>query len=57
MAELVVIGAEHKVRELRRVSEHQAVLRERLAERIRTRSLDVDIEAAEYVRAHGWVHE
>lgn len=54
LAELVILGANEKVARLRSGRGVQQALRERLAERIRTRRLPVDPKAAEEVRQTGW---
>jgi hypothetical protein len=53
--ELVILGANAKVAELRSERDAQAALRRRAADRIRERRpLPIDREAAEEVRRSGW---
>jgi hypothetical protein len=54
MGELVVLGANAKLAELRSERQGHADLRHRLAQRVRSRKLPVSREAAEEVRASGW---
>jgi hypothetical protein len=54
MGELVVLGAQVKLAEVRGEREGRATLRQRLADRVRQRELQVSIEAADEVRASGW---
>jgi len=54
LAELVILGAREKLERLRASRGEQHRLRERLAERVRTRQLPVDPDAAEDVRRTGW---
>ena len=54
LAELVVLGAHEKLERLRSSRGEQHRLRQRLAERVRTRQLPVDPDAAEDVRRNGW---
>ena len=54
LGELVVLGAEAKLMRLRSQRENQALVRRRLAERIRTGELTVDLDAAEEVRRTGF---
>ena len=54
LAELVILGAHAKVARLRSGRGAQQALRERLAQRIRTRRLPVEPKAAEEVRRTGW---
>jgi hypothetical protein len=55
LPELVILGAHEKLARLR--AERDSVLerRRRLADRIRSRQLPVDVEAAEEVRRSGWM--
>lgn len=55
MSELVILGAEEKVKRLRVEREDTKALRRRLAERIRFGHLPVDPDAAAEVRRTGWV--
>ncbi|MEI7714498.1 MAG: hypothetical protein WCI78_00165 [Mycobacterium sp.] len=57
LSELVILGAAAKVASIRVDRASGAALRRRLADRIRSRSLPVDAEAAEQARRTGWVHE
>jgi hypothetical protein len=52
--ELVILGADHKVAQLRAAREDIASRRGRLADRIRRRDLPVDRTAADEVRRTGW---
>ena len=54
LGELVVLGATAKLAAIRDERESGAALRARLADRIRSRSLPVDVDAAEHVRRTGW---
>jgi hypothetical protein len=54
LGELVVLGADAKLAALRAEREGGAVLRRRLADRVRARELPLSREAAEEVRAAGW---
>jgi hypothetical protein len=54
LGELVVLGAAAKVASLRAERESDAALQRRLAERVRSRSLPVDADAAELARRTGW---
>ncbi len=54
LGELVILGAHEKLERLRSRRGAQHVLRQRLAERVRTRRLSVDPKAAEEVRRTGW---
>jgi transposase len=54
LAELVILGAQQKVAQLRAGREETVVLRRRLADRIRARDLPVDVAAADQVRREGW---
>lgn len=55
LGELVVLGADAKLAALRAQREDTAALRSRLASRVRARSVGVDVDAADEVRAGGWV--
>jgi hypothetical protein len=55
MGELVVLGAQAKLAELRAEREDKAMRRKRLADRIRNREMPaVDLEVAEEVKRIGW---
>jgi hypothetical protein len=54
LGELVILGARAKVAQIRAERGATAELRRRLAERVRSRGLPVDAEAAERVRRSGW---
>ena len=54
LGELVVLGAAAKVRTLRADRDNGAELRRRLADRVRARRVDADIDAADEVRRTGW---
>lgn len=54
LGELVVLGADAKLTALRAQREGGAALRRRLADRVRSRDVPVDREAADEVRASGW---
>ena len=55
LADLVVLGAREEVARLRRIEADAVIHRRRLAERIRSRDIPSDIDAAEQVRRSGWV--
>jgi hypothetical protein len=55
LGELVVLGADVKLAALRAQRDDTTALRSRLASRVRTRRLGVDVDAADEVRAGGWV--
>ena len=55
-AELVVLGAQAKLGQIRAARSDSEALRRQLADRIRSGSLPVDREAADDVRRSGWVH-
>lgn len=58
LGELVILGANAKVAELRAERDDRVARRRRLADRIRSRQLPaVDREAAEEVRRTGWARE
>jgi hypothetical protein len=57
LGELVVLGADAKLTALRAEREDRAAGLRRLADRIRSRDLRMDLEAAEEVRATGWVRQ
>jgi hypothetical protein len=56
LGELVVLGAEAKLASIRADRDGDARLRHRLADRVRSRSLPVDVHAADLARQTGWVH-
>jgi hypothetical protein len=57
LGELLVLGAEAKLAALRAAEDRGTAARKRLADRIRSRQLNVDLEAAEEVRRTGWVRQ
>jgi hypothetical protein len=57
LGELVVLGAAAKLASIRAERDSDARLRRRLADRIRSRSLPVDADAAERARRTGWARE
>jgi hypothetical protein len=57
LAELVIIGAEEKVRRLQAARAREDQQLAALAERIRRREPIVDPAAAEQVHRMGWLHE
>ena len=54
LGELVVLGADAKLAALRAERADTAALRGRLANRVRSRRVGVDVDAADEVRAGGW---
>lgn len=54
LGELVVLGAAAKLTAIRAERDNAAGLRRRLADRVRSRSLPVDVQAAERARTTGW---
>jgi hypothetical protein len=54
LGELVILGAAAKLASIRVERDSDAALRRRLADRIRSRSLAVDVDAADLVRRTGW---
>jgi hypothetical protein len=54
LAEVVILGAEEKVRRLRRNREEALAAGREISEWIRTGTVPVDPEAAEEVRRKGW---
>jgi len=54
LGELVILGAHAKLSDLRVRRSDQDLLRKRLAERVRTRSVGADAGAATRVRSEGW---
>jgi len=54
LGELVVLGAGAKLAAIRADREGDELLRRRLADRVRSRRLPVDVQAADDVRRTGW---
>jgi hypothetical protein len=54
LGELVVLGADAKLAALRAERADTAALRSRLASRVRSRRVGVDVDATDEVRAGGW---
>ena len=54
MGELVILGAQEKLSRVRAERDDAAVLRHRLADRIRRRDIPADRTAADEVRRTGW---
>jgi hypothetical protein len=54
LGELVILGAQEKVAQLRGARDDTAARRRELAERIRRRDIPVDRGAADEVRRTGW---
>jgi hypothetical protein len=54
LGELVILGANAKLAQLRAERADVTARRRELADRIRRRDLDLDVEAAEEVRRAGW---
>jgi hypothetical protein len=52
--ELVILGAHHKVAQLRAASDDTAARRRALSERLRRRAIPVDRATADEVRRAGW---
>jgi hypothetical protein len=57
LGELVVLGVGAKLAALRAQRDGDAILRRRLADRIRARETPVDRDAADRVRSAGWARE
>lgn len=57
LGELVVLGAAAKLAAIRAERDGEAALRRRLADRVRSRTLPVDVHASERVRQTGWARE
>jgi hypothetical protein len=57
LGELVILGARAKLAQIRAERGATAERRRRLAERVRSRALPVDPEAAERVRRSGWARD
>jgi hypothetical protein len=53
-AELVVLGAGVKLEQIRAEREDDAVKRQRLANRVRSRGIRADVRAADEVRSAAW---
>lgn len=54
LAELVVLGARRKTEEHRSEGDERQRTLASLADRVTTGELGIDVEAAEWVRRHGW---
>lgn len=54
LGELVVLGAAVKLDAIRSERDGDAAKRRRLADRVRSRAIGADIEAADEVRSDGW---
>jgi hypothetical protein len=54
LGELVVLGAGAKVEAIRAERDRDVVTRRRLADRVRSRAVGVDVKAADEVRSAGW---
>jgi hypothetical protein len=54
LGELVVLGAGVKLDAIRSGRDGDAAKRRRLAERVRSRAIGADVEAADVVRSSGW---
>lgn len=54
LGELVILGAQAKLAQLRASSQELAIRRQRLVERILNRDIPVDVAAADEVRRSGW---
>jgi hypothetical protein len=55
LSELVILGAREKLAQARAADGRKKELRRRLADRIRNgQMIPLDLEAAEYVKRHGW---
>lgn len=57
LAELVALGAVAKVQQLDGLDEETIAGRRRVSEWIMNGDAPVDLEASDYVRRHGWIHE
>jgi hypothetical protein len=55
LGELVVLGAGVKLDAIRSARDGDVAKRRRLADRVRSRALGADVEAADQVRSSGWV--
>jgi hypothetical protein len=56
LSELVVLGAQVKLQNLRAARGNETERRRKLADRVRARRVGVDLDAASSVRASGWRH-
>lgn len=54
LAELVILGAGRKAEEHRSTGDDRRRALASLADRVTTGELGIDVEAAEWVRRHGW---
>lgn len=54
LGELVILGAQHRVAQLRAGRDETSARRRQLAERIRRRDIPADRSAADEVRRAGW---
>jgi hypothetical protein len=54
LGELVILGAQLKLQNLRATRAHEADRRAKLADRVRARRVGADLDAANAVRASGW---
>jgi hypothetical protein len=54
LGELVILGVDVKLDEIRLARDGDAVRRRRLADRVRSRAVGADLEAANEVRSSGW---
>jgi len=54
LAELVILGAQQKLAQLRVADARRAALRRALAERVRAGNVPIDRDAADEVRRTGW---
>ena len=54
LGELVVLGAGVKLEAIRSVQLGDAAKRQRLADRVRSRTTGADVQAADEVRSSGW---
>ena len=54
LGELVILGAQQKVAQLRAKRDDTAALRQKLADRVRRRDIPADRAAADEVRRSGW---
>lgn len=57
LPELVILGAREKLARIRTEGERTLELRRRLAERVRSRELPVETDAADEVRRSGWARK
>ena len=54
LGELVILGAQQKVAQVRAQRDDTAALRQKLADRVRRRDIPADRAAADEVRRSGW---